>query len=294
MKPVSLMRMLMLCGSFALSQESYAYAQMSVDGGMAGFLAASSFAPVVSAPVVTEQLRFSRVREARTAAESTIEQLFKERNLSYPASEIYLRVFKWERTLEVWVRSSSYEDFQLLKSYPICAMAGLPGPKLKRGDGQVPEGFYHIEKFNPVSSYHLSLGINYPNERDRAANTTGQDLGGEIFIHGGCQSAGCLAMTDEGIKELYWMAVTAHASGQERIPVHIFPMRLDRRTSFARLATLTPANHEMAAFWQTLKPGYQFFEQTRRLPDIGVDASGRYRINADPRTIARAFATVAP
>jgi murein L,D-transpeptidase YafK len=294
MKPVSLMRMLMLSGSFALSQESYAYAQMSVNGGMAEFMAATSFAPVVSAPAVTKQLRFSRVREARKDAETTIEQLFKERNLHYPASEIFLRVFKWERTLEVWVRSSTHEDFQLLKSYPICAMAGLPGPKLRRGDGQVPEGFYYIEKFNPISSYHLSLGINYPNNRDRAANTTGEDLGGEIFIHGGCKSAGCLAMTDEGIKELYWMAVTAHASGQDNIPVHIFPMRLAPRTSFARIATLHAANDEIAAFWETLKPGYQFFEETRRLPDIGVDASGRYRINADPGTVARAFAGVAP
>jgi murein L,D-transpeptidase YafK len=101
-------------------------------------------------------------------------------------------------------------------------------------------------------------------------------------------------MTDEGINELYWMAVTAHASGQDRIPVHIFPMRLDKLGSFARIATLNRANQELAGFWQTLKPGFQFFEETRRLPDIGFDGNGNYRINADPGMVARAFAGVAP
>jgi hypothetical protein len=105
-------------------------------------------------------------------------------------------------------------------------MAGELGPKRKQGDNQTPEGFYAISYFNPRSDFHLSLHIDYPNRRDRAAGADGVKLGGDIFIHGGCLSEGCLAITDEGIRELYWLAVEARSVGQRRIPVHIFPARL--------------------------------------------------------------------
>src|SRR5688500_9352186 len=288
MKPGSLIRTFGVCCALGLfSGSQSAHAQSLVDSTTAPIV----LAPIVvtpAAPVVNEQLRNSRVRDARDVSEAQIEQLFKSRNVAYPASDIFIRVFKWERTLELWARSTETEEFQLVKSYPICAMAGMLGPKVQQGDAQVPEGFYYIDRFNPSSSFHLSLGINYPNERDRAANKAGHNLGGQIFIHGGCKSEGCLAMTDEGIKELYWIALTTHANGQERIPVHIFPMRFSDK-HVKGVGAVKESDPELAAFWRSLKPGFEFFQVTRRLPEVGLDADGQYRIDANSEMLARAL-----
>jgi hypothetical protein len=61
----------------------------------------------------------------------------------------------------------------------------------------------------------------------------------------------------------------------------------------ARVAAFSGANAELVQFWQSLKPGFKFFEQTRRLPNMGVDALGQYRLNADPETVGRAVTIVA-
>lgn len=230
----------------------------------------------VMAPFVQEQLQFSRVREARDEAGDRIERMFRERNINYPASQIFIRVFKQERELELWVLPETGTRFQLLQTYPICKLAGRLGPKKKQGDRQVPEGFYSVDFFNPVSNYHLSLRVDYPNHRDRIT-ATARNLGGDIFIHGGCVSVGCIAITDEGIQELYWMAVMARGRNQRSIPVHIFPTRLGKSTNLNKLKRLYH-DDSVVAFWQSLRPGYEYFEQHRRIPQVTVDRSGRYRL----------------
>jgi murein L,D-transpeptidase YafK len=224
-----------------------------------------------------DQLRNERVLEARVSARFNIKRLFYERRIRYPAAEAYLRIFKRERSLELWVRPQGEQQFTLLKTYAICALAGELGPKTRQGDSQVPEGFYYVDFFNPRSDYYLSLHLDYPNQRDRLSSTA-PDLGGDIFIHGGCNSEGCLAVTDEGIKELYWMAVEARAVGQLRIPVHIFPARLDTE-DLRTLQTAFSTRPDLTYFWATLKPAYDFFEQERLVPAIAVDANGTYRVN---------------
>jgi hypothetical protein len=197
-----------------------------------GLLPADSAAPNGQALLPTAssfalgQLRNQRVLDARIATRHNIKRLFHERGIRYPAAEVFIRIFKRERSLELWVRPNEGERFELLKTYTICALAGELGPKRREGDNQVPEGFYAVDFFNPRSDYHLSLHVDYPNVRDRLEHP-GASLGGDIFIHGGCNSAGCLALTDEGIMELYWVAVEARSVGQQRIPVHIFPARLE-------------------------------------------------------------------
>jgi murein L,D-transpeptidase YafK len=224
------------------------------------------------------QLRNERVLDARITTRFQIKRMFHEKGIRYPAAEIFVRIFKRERALELWVRSEGSDRFELLKTYPICALAGELGPKRRQGDSQVPEGFYSVDFFNPQSDYHLSLHINYPNQHDRSNGAQGLNLGGDIYIHGGCNSDGCLAVTDDGIKELYWIAVEARAVGQQRIPVHIFPARLDDRdmTTLKRAFADRPA---LTAFWESLQPGYAFFEEHRRLPVVVVDAGGKYRVN---------------
>lgn len=90
------------------------------------------------------------------------------------------------------------------------------GDKERSGDGRTPEGEYLIDRKNPNSEYHLSLGINYPNDEDRKlASEAGDDPGGDIFVHGGPTTradrnrpdwtAGCIAVTDREIEDIYAM-----------------------------------------------------------------------------------------
>lgn len=243
-------------------------------------------APAIGTPILpTEsefalnQLRNQRVLDARIATRFNIKRLYQERGIRYPAAEMFIRIFKRERTLEVWVRPEEGAGFEHLTSYDICALAGELGPKREQGDSQVPEGFYAIDFFNPQSDYLLSLHVDYPNVKDRATGGA-VSLGGDIFIHGGCNSDGCLAVTDEGIMELYWMSVEARAAGQQRIPVHIFPARLDA-DELERLQRVFSEEPERGAFWATLKPGYEFFEQNRRIPAVMVDGSGDYVVTGE-------------
>lgn len=219
-----------------------------------------------------QQSQFPRVRAALDEKESSIKQLFASKQFAYPPRAIFLRAFKREGALELWVRNG--EAYELLKTYKVCAASGSLGPKRRQGDQQVPEGFYHIDRFNPVSNFHLSLGINYPNDADRLLGARG-NLGGDIFIHGNCVSIGCLAITDEPIKELYVIAVEARAAGQTRIPVHIFPTRLNA-AGMKQLEREAAANATLLAFWRNLQPGFTAFETTRRLPTITIDRQGRY------------------
>lgn len=222
------------------------------------------------------QLRHSRVRGAQINARPRIARLFRDRGIAHPAAEVFVRVFKRDRELEVWVRPMDGTRFQLLKTYGICALAGKPGPKRRQGDAQVPEGFYNIDLFNPQSSYHLSMRVDYPNASDEAAKGSAP-LGGDIYIHGGCVSEGCLAMTDEGIEELYWLGIEAHAMGQTSIPIHIFPARLTDG-ELRQMKDVFRDQPELLKFWKTLQPGYEYFEKNRRLPQVLVEAGGTYRL----------------
>jgi len=103
---------------------------------------------------------------------------------------------------------------RVMKSYRIDLGFAPRGHKRIEGDGRTPEGHYIINRRNPDSEFHLSLGISYPNRRDAArARAIGSDPGGDIFIHGDPKRArdrhgpdwtnGCIAVTDDEIEEIY-------------------------------------------------------------------------------------------
>lgn len=186
---------------------------------------------------------------------------------------LFFRAFKLEKTLELWAKNQADSSFILLNSYPICAVSGSLGPKRQEGDKQVPEGVYHINRFNPKSKFYLSLGLNYPNEADRLLSDPVRP-GGDIFIHGGCVSIGCLAMTDDQIKEIYILAEMAKENGQGQIEMHIFPTKMNDEA----VAKLIGAQPEFAIFWRELEPIYQFFEETQMLPNVRVDSLGAYQL----------------
>jgi murein L,D-transpeptidase YafK len=167
--------------------------------------------------------------------------------------EVFFRLIKTHRMLEIWARNRGETAFRLLQSYPLAATSGTLGPKRRAGDGQVPEGFYTIDCFNPQSAFHLSLGLDYPTADDILA-TGLADPGGNIFLHGSNVTDGCLPLTDAGIDEVYLLAVAARAAGQASIEVHIFPFPL----TAPELAHRAASPH--LAFWQGLVPGYVYFE----------------------------------
>ena len=210
-----------------------------------------------------------RVAQARAHHGQDVARLLAEQHIAPEKLELFLRAFKHEGVIEVWGRNAGDARFALLKTYPICAASGALGPKRRQGDWQVPEGFYTIDRFNPYSNFHLSLGLSYPNAQDkqRAAAAGVRNLGGDIFIHGNCVSIGCMAMGDAAIEEIYLLALTAKSAaaghGNRRIPVHIFPMRLDAANG-PRLEKSAP-DRATLAFWRELQPAYENFERTRDL-----------------------------
>jgi murein L,D-transpeptidase YafK len=222
----------------------------------------------------SQQAKFARVQTAIAEKSEAAKRLFAAKNLPYPANNIFLRAFKREGVLELWANHNG--QYELLKEYKICAASGGLGPKRQQGDNQVPEGFYHIDRFNPLSNFYLSLGVNYPNESDKILGARG-NLGGDIFIHGNCVSIGCMAITDEQIKELYLIAIEAKSAGQTKIPVHIFPMKMTA-TGMKKLQAEAAQNQTLLNFWRNLKEGYDAFENSHRLPNITVDRQGRYII----------------
>jgi len=225
-----------------------------------------------------EQMRFSRYLKAHDQKIDSLKVLLKENGINSPNFELYLRVFKKEQLVELWIRDKNQSPkFTLLKTYDFCETSGNLGPKRKEGDKQIPEGFYHIDRFNPSSKFHLSLGINYPNLVDEVLADS-LDPGGEIFIHGGCATVGCIPITDEKIKELYVLAVEAKETGQRKIPVSIFPSRLDD-VSFQGLKDEFSEKPLLIAFWKSLKVGYDYFEKCRELPTIRLTETGKYIVS---------------
>ncbi|MEM1306099.1 MAG: murein L,D-transpeptidase family protein [Pseudomonadota bacterium] len=183
---------------------------------------------------------------------------------------IFIRIFKAESELEVWKQRLDGR-FYHFKTYPICTWSGGLGPKLKQGDKQAPEGFYRVNRhrMNPNSKFHLSFNLGYPNRFDKAHRRTGNFL----MVHGDCSSAGCYAMTDTLMEEIYALAREAFIGGQSEFWVHAFPFRMTDE------AMARHADSKHIAFWNTLKPAYDLFERNRIPPPIAV-CERRYVVNA--------------
>ena len=210
--------------------------------------------------------------------EDSVKHQFEKQHLTWPPEALYIRSFKYDRQLEVWVKGEANEPFKLFKTYKICMQSGTTGPKRMQGDYQVPEGFYQINEFNPNSNYHLSLGLNYPNASDRILSDP-EKPGNSIYIHGNCISTGCIAISDEPIEELYIIATSVRAGGQEFIPVHVFPVRYNVKKSMEYLNTTIRDNAALQQFNKNIKEVFDFFEAKKQLPVIMVNKKGEYVLN---------------
>lgn len=220
------------------------------------------------------QKRYQRVRTAIKEKGTVIKHKLKENKLSPENLNILFVAYKAESELDLYVKSPENSTYKKLKTYSICAKSGNLGPKLKQGDQQVPEGFYHIDRFNPVSSYYLSLGINYPNKADKVKSKV-KNLGGDIFIHGNCVTIGCLPMTDENIKEIFLYAVYAKNNGQQEIPVYIFPFNMNSKNC-THYRKKNKTNSELLDFWNNLKLGWDNFDKNKTELTIKINKEGNY------------------
>ena len=219
-----------------------------------------------------------KVSDVLARKEDTLRKQFEEKGLKWPAKFIYIRSFKYDSQLELWVKQTTQEKYKLFKSYKVCALAGTLGPKRMQGDYQVPEGVYYINEFNPKSQYHLSLGLNYPNESDRILSDSLQP-GGDIYIHGSCVTTGCIPVTDRQIEEIYILAMHAKDEGQDFIPVHIFPVQFKNKSSNDYLVKYLKDFPEYTTMANSLKQLYFYFEKTRQIPVIMVNKKGEYIVN---------------
>lgn len=210
--------------------------------------------------------------------EDSLKKQFEEKKLQWPPQQLYLRSFKYDRQLEVWVKEDAKAKFKLFKSYKICMQSGTMGPKRMEGDYQVPEGFYYINEFNPSSNYHLALGLNYPNASDKMLSDSYRP-GNSIYIHGSCVSTGCIPISDFPIEELYILASQVKELGQDFIPVHVFPVKYNVKKSVEYLALATKDNKSLQLFSGTLQSAFDYFETKKQLPVILVNKQGQYIVN---------------
>jgi murein L,D-transpeptidase YafK len=221
------------------------------------------------------QRSIPKISELLNRKEDTLIKQFREKGLSWPARYVYIRSFKYDSQLEVWVKNSRDEKYKLFKAYKVCALAGTLGPKRMAGDYQVPEGFYYINEFKPQSEYHLSLGLNYPNASDRILSDSTQP-GGDIYIHGSCVTTGCIPITDAQIEELYILAAHAKDMGEDFIPVHIFPVNFNNPRSVDYLNKYLQTFSEYTPFAKSMRSAFYYFEKYREVPFVMVNGKGEY------------------
>ncbi len=185
------------------------------------------------------------------------------------AAPVLIRIYKEERTLEVWKQDRTGK-FTLLQSYPICKFSGKLGPKVVQGDYQAPEGFYDITpaQMNPQSSEYLSFNIGFPNAFDRSLGRTGSFL----MVHGGCRSVGCYAMTDYQMEEIYGLIEEAFRGGQDRVQLQAFPFQMTAEN------LIRHAEDPHAPFWEMLKTGSDAFSAAGVPPKVAV-CNQRYVFN---------------
>ena len=206
-----------------------------------------------------------RLEQVRKTIQPRLQRELSEKKLRLGAP-VFMRVFKEEKILELWIEKEPGAKFGLFKSYPICTYSGKLGPKLSEGDRQAPEGFYFVprSRMNPNSRFHLSFDLGYPNTLERKQGRTGSFL----MIHGNCVSTGCYAMGDRQIEEIYLLADAALDGGQSFFRVHCFPFRMNPE----RLKK--ESGKQWHDFWLNLKQGYDHFEHLKRPPGVTSSDTG--------------------
>ena len=224
-----------------------------------------------------KQMNYTRVREAYTCKERIVNQNLAVYSISRDSLRIYLRAFKAEKIIELWAKNICDSVFVQIKEFSICDISGFEGPKRRYRDLQVPEGFYHISELNPYSKYYLSMAINYPNASDSIRGVHGH-LGNQIYIHGSCITSGCLAMTDDRIRELFVYCIEAYNSGQDEIAMTIYPARLTDE-NYSGLISEYRKDKDKISLWGDLKKSFDQFNRKKVQPKVKFLHDGTHEVN---------------
>lgn len=169
---------------------------------------------------------YERVVQYGYPAKRRLAPYFSAAGVDYPPQTIVLVGFKWEMRVELYAGNSP-DELKFIRYYDVLAASGTVGPKLREGDRQVPEGIYRFTQLNPNSNFHLSLKVDYPNWFDRMMGRVENRryLGGGIFIHGGSESSGCLAMSDPVAEEIFTLVAQ---TGLENASIILSPFDMRR------------------------------------------------------------------
>lgn len=195
---------------------------MHIKWGFALILIILSFKSYTMAPKLDwDQAINLAIKRYGLRVEPQLKSFFSKAGISYPPRDIALLAFKSERKIELWAKNSN-KVWKHIHNYSLTGFSGRLGPKLLENDKQIPEGIYRLVNFNPFSSMHLSMMINYPNSFDKQKGYEDgrRNLGNNIFIHGKDLSVGCLAVGDSAIDQLF---ILARRVGLDHIQVIIAP-----------------------------------------------------------------------
>ncbi|MEO0160911.1 MAG: L,D-transpeptidase family protein [candidate division WOR-3 bacterium] len=229
---------------------------------------------ILTGDLILQPRNQDRVNAAREKHQSQIDLLFDSLGVEYPPEKVLITAYKKEQILQLWVESKDRAEFLKAREYKFTAFSGKLGPKRKRGDLQIPEGFYHITRFNPRSQFHLSLRINYPNASDKILGSR-RDPGGDILIHGEAVTIGCIPIGNEAIEELYLICLDTKNQGQNKIMVYIFPCQMDS-LNMDSLKMIAGEDTGLWSFWQNLKQGYDIFMKNKQILKFHVNDKGKY------------------
>jgi murein L,D-transpeptidase YafK len=225
------------------------------------------------ASFLDEQLQYRRVRTAYTEKKPIIQDRLQEMDLSLNNVNVMIKAYKNEQIVKIYVKKSSEMVWKIYKEFPFCSFSGDLGPKRAEGDFQIPEGYYHINHFNPYSNFLLSLGVSYPNKADKIKSTFSKK-GGAIYMHGDCVTIGCIPVQDEPIKEIYILSVLGKNNGQRRVPIHIFPFEYSNKT----MSIAVKRYPEHADFWENIYDIERNFDSTMVVPEVGINSTGDYYV----------------
>jgi hypothetical protein len=159
------------------------------------------------------------------AARQKLKAEFEAKHIAYPPSYLTFVGLKTERQVCLF---AGQEKPVLIARFPLVTFSGALGPKLREGDGQIPEGVYAIDGL--AASFRLALMVGYPNKFDRqkAELDKRTRLGGEILIHNGVHSSGCLVLSMDDMSQLF---TAAHDVGTSNTVLIIAPCNLAAKSA---------------------------------------------------------------
>ena len=107
------------------------------------------------------------------------------------------------------------------------------------------------------------------------------------MMHGGCSSAGCYAITDEQIAEIYALARESFYGNQRSFQIQAYPFRM------TPLNLVKHLGNPNIPFWRMLKEGNDHFEVTHLEPKVDV-CERRYLFDAEPIDASASATTAVP